>query len=72
MGWLRHKDLVKCLGPRAGDSPDIAIVRQAGLYLADSILAHTVPCADQSAAVRKVREAVMLSAECNAPAGKAE
>lgn len=36
-------------------------IRDAGKRLAETILAHTVPCADQSAAIRKVREAVMTA-----------
>jgi hypothetical protein len=36
-------------------------VREAGKALAKTILEHTIPCADQSAAIRKVREAVMTT-----------
>lgn len=38
-----------------------AAIREAGKVLARTILEHTVACADSSAAVRKVREAVMTA-----------
>lgn len=38
-----------------------ARIRQAGLALAKAIVEHTPPSADQTAAVRKVREAVMTA-----------
>lgn len=36
-------------------------IREAGLKLAEAIVANTPSCADQTAAVRKVREAVMTA-----------
>jgi hypothetical protein len=36
-------------------------IREAGLHLAESIVANTPSSADQTAAVRKVREAVMTA-----------
>lgn len=37
------------------------LVRNAGRAFAEVIIASTPPCADQTAAVRKVREAVMTA-----------
>lgn len=36
-------------------------IRAAALNLAEVIIASTPPCADQSAAIRKIREAVMTA-----------
>lgn len=36
-------------------------IREAGLHLAEIIVENTPPSADQTAAVRKVREAVMTA-----------
>jgi len=36
-------------------------IRKAGLHLAITITSLTPPCADQTAAIRKVREAVMTA-----------
>lgn len=47
--------------PRAEQIPKYEEIRQAGFNLAEIILANTPSCADQSAAVRKVREAVMTA-----------
>jgi hypothetical protein len=38
-----------------------AVIRERGKELAETILANCPPCADTSAAVRKVREAVMTA-----------
>jgi hypothetical protein len=38
-------------------------IQEAALGLAEAILENTPPCADQSAAIRKVREAVMTARE---------
>lgn len=46
----------------AGDMPvRYGAIRDAGYALAEMILLNTPPCADQTAAVRKVREAVMTA-----------
>lgn len=45
-----------------GDQPDRYVaIREAGKHLAMAIVAHTPSCADQSAAIRKVREACMTA-----------
>ncbi len=47
-----------------------AILRQKGLELADAMLMNCPPCADTTAAIRKVREAVMTanaSIACHGP-----
>jgi hypothetical protein len=45
-------------------------IRQAGLNLAEVIVANTVPSADQTAAVRKVREAVFTANAARALKGR--
>jgi hypothetical protein len=46
----------------AGDDPmHYTALREAGNALARTIAEHTPRCADQSAAIRKVREAVMTA-----------
>lgn len=47
-----------------------AAVREAGKQLALTILEHTPPSADQTAAIRKVREAVMTANAAIACEGK--
>lgn len=48
--------------PPTGDDPaHYEAIRAAGKALAQAILDHTPACADQSAAIRKVREAVMTA-----------
>lgn len=48
--------------PASQDEIDCyAIIRAAGHAFAQSILSNTPPCADQTAAIRKVREAVMTA-----------
>ncbi len=45
-----------------GDQPDrYVLIREAGFQLAATIVDNTPPSADQSAAIRKVREAVMTA-----------
>ncbi len=48
--------------PATGTQPGrYGAIRDAGKLLAQQILRHTPPSADQSAAIRKVREAVMTA-----------
>lgn len=44
-----------------GEAARYALIRSAGLHLAKTIAANTPASADQSAAVRKVREAVFTA-----------
>lgn len=47
--------------PKDGQPEKYVEIRQKALELALVILEHTPPSADQSAAIRKVREAVMTA-----------
>lgn len=47
--------------PKEGDPEKYTKIRNAAKDLARVILENTPPCADQSAALRKVREAVMTA-----------
>jgi hypothetical protein len=47
--------------PEKADLPKFEAIRAAGLNLAEVIEANTPPCADQAAAIRKVRESVMVA-----------
>lgn len=47
--------------PEAGQQEKYVAIRDAGLALATTIVNNTPPSADQTAAVRKVREAVMTA-----------
>lgn len=47
--------------PKAEDIPRYLEIREAGRALASVIVANTPRCADQQAALRKVREAVMTA-----------
>lgn len=47
--------------PNAEQQGKYVEIREAGLKLAQAIVACTPACADQTAAVRKVREAVMTA-----------
>ena len=47
--------------PDAGDVAAYGEIREAALALARSIVRHTPPSADQTAAIRKLREAVMTA-----------
>jgi hypothetical protein len=47
--------------PHKGDFAAYGAIRRAGKRLAEVILNNTPSCADQSAAIRKVREAVMTA-----------
>lgn len=53
--WFTHHD------PTYEQTPKYESIRAAGLNLAEVILDNTLPSADQSAAIRKVREAVMTA-----------
>ena len=58
--------------PPQGDEDVLAYqaIRNAGRHLAGIILEHTPECADQSAAIRKVREAVFTANAARALGGK--
>jgi hypothetical protein len=47
--------------PTAGDLISYGRLRAAARDFAEVVLAETPPCADQQAAIRKVREAVMTA-----------
>lgn len=56
--------------PNAGDVDAYVAIREAGRSLARTIVRHTPRSADQSAAIRKVREAVMTANAARACKGK--
>jgi len=56
--------------PRPEQIQQYQEIRDAARVLAGSILDNTVPSADQSAAIRKVREAVMTANACIACEGR--
>lgn len=57
--------------PPTGDQPArYGAIRQAGMELAQVILDCCPPCADRTAAIRKVREAVMTANASIALEGK--
>jgi hypothetical protein len=56
--------------PKEGQQEKYEAIRQAGLRLAIAITENSSPCPDQTAAVRKVREAVMTANECIAWEGR--
>jgi hypothetical protein len=47
--------------PQGDQTERYKLIRNAGYNLAMSISDNTIPCADQTAAIRKVREAVMTA-----------
>lgn len=47
--------------PSSEQLPKYEALRKAALAFAQAIVEHTPPCADQTAAIRKVREAVMTA-----------
>lgn len=47
--------------PEGDDPAHYVAIRDAGKALSEAIVAHTPPSADQTAAIRKVREAVMTA-----------
>lgn len=61
MGWISREDLDRWFGGRAptfGDLESFRAIREAARELARAILERSPRCGDQSAAIRKVREAV--------------
>lgn len=61
---MDHRDLLAWFTyhqPHGTQPTRYARIREAGHVLALEILASTPPCADQTAAIRKVREAVMTA-----------
>jgi hypothetical protein len=70
---LRHWFTYHAPGP--GDPEAYVEIREAGLQLARAIVKNTAMSADQTAAVRKVREAVMTANQaraCDRGPGKRE
>lgn len=47
--------------PKEGQADRYVKIRDAGKHLAQTIIGCTPGCADQTAAIRKVREAVMTA-----------
>lgn len=47
--------------PTPDQIPKYLAVREAGKAFAEAIVANTPSCADQTVAVRKIREAVMVA-----------
>jgi len=47
--------------PKHGDIPKYEAIREAGRVFATAIVQNTPPCADQTVAVRRVREAIMIA-----------
>ena len=47
--------------PKGGQTERYEVIREAGKELARVIITTTPECADQSAAIRKIREAVMTA-----------
>lgn len=62
--WFTHHPPSSC------DVKKYKIIRDAGKYFANIILENTPPSADQSDAIRKVREAVMTANASIACGGK--
>jgi hypothetical protein len=61
MAWLKQSDIDRYFAPRSGNPDErsrFGEVRSAAKFLAEVILKNTPPCGDQSAAIRKIREAV--------------
>ena len=56
--------------PSEGQLPKYARIRSAGLALAEAIMFEAPASADQTAAIRKVREAVMTANAAIACGGK--
>jgi hypothetical protein len=55
--------------PTDADIPAYQEIRDAGRKLANAIVKNTPPSADQTAAIRKVREAVMTANQARACGG---
>lgn len=62
--WFTHHP------PQEEDLTGYTAIRTAGRYFASVILDNTPACADQTAAIRKVREAVFTSNAAIACGGK--
>jgi len=56
--------------PGPDDQPKYEAIRNKALELAQVIIENTVPCADQSTALRKVRESVFTANAAIARGGK--
>jgi hypothetical protein len=56
--------------PSPDQLPKYLAIREAGKAFALSIVEHTPACADQTVAVRKIREAVMVANQAIACGGK--
>jgi hypothetical protein len=56
--------------PTADQPSKYLAIREAGKHLAGTIVANSPDCADTTAAVRKVREAVMTANQAIACGGK--
>lgn len=56
--------------PTGDDQTHYAAIRAAAKDFAAAVVAHTPECADQTAAVRKIREAVMTANAAVALKGK--
>lgn len=56
--------------PGPGDQEAYVEIREAGLALARAIVKNSPPSADQTAAIRKVREAVMTANQARACGGQ--
>lgn len=54
-------DVFSYHAPEGDDLEKFAAIRAAALAFAATIVANTQRCADQSAAIRKVREAMMTA-----------
>lgn len=59
--FVYHAPEGKALGTMLDKTTAYQMIRNAGLNMAKTIVACTPQCADQSAAIRKVREAVMTA-----------
>lgn len=64
------EDIFKYHAPGPGDNEKYNAIREAGKAFAAAILANTPKSADQTAAVRKIREAVMTANASIALKGK--
>lgn len=61
---ISHHDLTRWFtyhSPREGQNQRYIAIREAALRLAETIVSNSAPSADQTAAIRKIREAVMTA-----------
>jgi len=56
--------------PTPDQLPKYLAIREAGKAFAQAIVEHAPACADQTVAVRKIREAVMVANQAIACGGK--